>query len=118
LLFEYAEYIVTGCLPNKEIDLVLYNKGLNIFDNIGKSINFLIIVFLEYPESIMFFLEFRFLISTKVRVDNNVTIATAKRITVVRGVTTVSGTPLDWKYRRGLCLRFYRVSQGVLDLEV
>jgi hypothetical protein len=57
-------------LPNKKIDLVLDNKGLNIFDNISKSINLFVIVLLEYPESIMFFLVFRFLISTEVRIDS------------------------------------------------
>jgi hypothetical protein len=57
-------------LPNKKIDLVLDNKRLNIFDNIKKSIYFLVIVFLEYPESVIFFLEFNFLINTKVRINN------------------------------------------------
>jgi hypothetical protein len=57
-------------LPNKEIDLVLDNKDLNIINNISKSINLFVIVFLEYPESIIFFLVFRFLISTKVRIDS------------------------------------------------
>jgi hypothetical protein len=52
------------------MDLILDNKNLNIFDNISKSIDFLVIVLLEYPESIMFFLVFRFLISTKVRINN------------------------------------------------
>jgi hypothetical protein len=52
------------------MDLVLDNRGLNIFDNVSKSIDFLVIVFLEYPESAMFFLVFRFLISTKVRINN------------------------------------------------
>jgi hypothetical protein len=57
-------------LPNKKINLVLDNKNLNILNNIGKNINFLIIIFLEYPESIISFLEFSFLISTKVRINN------------------------------------------------
>jgi hypothetical protein len=52
------------------MDLVLDNRGLNIFDNISKSIDFLIIIFLEYPESVMFFLVFCFLISTKIRINN------------------------------------------------
>jgi hypothetical protein len=52
------------------MDLVLDNRGLNIFDNVSKSIDFLVIVFLEYPESAMFFLVFRFLINTKVRINN------------------------------------------------
>jgi hypothetical protein len=43
---------------------------LNIINNISKSIDFLVIIFLEYLESIIFFLVFCFLISTKVRVDN------------------------------------------------
>jgi hypothetical protein len=42
------------------MDLVLDNKGLNIFDNISKNIDFLVIIFLECPESAMFFLVFRF----------------------------------------------------------
>jgi hypothetical protein len=52
------------------MDLVLDNKSLNIFDNISKSIDFFVIILLEYLESIMFFLVFRFLISTKVRINN------------------------------------------------
>jgi hypothetical protein len=52
------------------MDLVLDNKDLNIFDNINKSIDLLVIILLEYPESIMFFLVFRFLINTKVRINN------------------------------------------------
>jgi hypothetical protein len=52
------------------MDLVLDNRGLNIFNNISKSIDFLVIILLEYPESIMFFLVFRFFISTEVRIDN------------------------------------------------
>jgi hypothetical protein len=52
------------------MDLVLDNRGLNIINNISKSINFFVIVFLEYPESIIFFLVFRFLISTKVKIHN------------------------------------------------
>jgi hypothetical protein len=52
------------------MDLVLDNRGLNVFDNISKSIDFLVIVLLEYPESAMFFLVFRLLINTEVRVDN------------------------------------------------
>jgi hypothetical protein len=70
LLSEYIEYVVYSCLPNKKIDLVLDNKGLNIFDNISKSIDFLVIILLEYPESIMFFLVFCFFISTKIRIDS------------------------------------------------
>jgi hypothetical protein len=57
-------------LLNKKIDLFLDNKGLNIFDNIRKSINLLIIILLEYREFTMFFLEFSLFISIKVRVDN------------------------------------------------
>jgi hypothetical protein len=57
-------------LPNKEIDLVLDNRYLNIFDNIGKDIDFFIIILLEYLESIIFFLEFSFRISIKVRINN------------------------------------------------
>jgi hypothetical protein len=57
-------------LPNKEIYLVLDNRNLNIFNNIGKNTDFFIIIFLEYPEPIISFLEFRFLISTKVRINN------------------------------------------------
>jgi hypothetical protein len=52
------------------MDLVLDNRDLNIFDNINKSIDLFVIILLEYPESAMFFLVFRFLISTKVRVNN------------------------------------------------
>jgi hypothetical protein len=52
------------------MDLVLDDRDLNIFDNVSKSIDLLVIVLLEYPESIMFFLVFRFLISTKVRINN------------------------------------------------
>jgi hypothetical protein len=52
------------------MDLVLDNRDLNIFDNISKSIDFLVVVFLEYPESAMFFLVFRLLISTEVRINN------------------------------------------------
>jgi hypothetical protein len=43
---------------------------LNIINNISKSIDFFVIVFLECPESAMFFLVFRFLISTKVRINS------------------------------------------------
>jgi hypothetical protein len=59
-------------LPNKKVDLVLDNKGLNIINNISKNINFLIIILLEYPGSIMFFLVICFLISTKVKVNNRI----------------------------------------------
>jgi hypothetical protein len=52
------------------MDLVLDDRGLNVFDNVSKSIDLLIIVLLEYPESAMFFLVFRLLISTKVRIDS------------------------------------------------
>jgi hypothetical protein len=52
------------------MDLVLDNRGLNIFDNISKSINLLVVILLEYPESAMFFLVFRLLISTKIRINN------------------------------------------------
>jgi hypothetical protein len=52
------------------MDLVLDDRGLNVFDNVSKSIDFLVIVFLEYPESATFFLVFRLLINTKVRIDN------------------------------------------------
>jgi hypothetical protein len=52
------------------MDLVLDNRSLNVFDNISKNIDFLVIILLEYPESAMFFLVFRFLISTKVRINN------------------------------------------------
>jgi hypothetical protein len=52
------------------MDPVLNNRGLNIINNISKNINFLIIILLEYPESIMFFLVFCFLISTKVKINN------------------------------------------------
>jgi hypothetical protein len=52
------------------MDLVLNNRGLNVFDNISKSIDLFIIIFLEYPESIMFFLVFRLLISTKIRINS------------------------------------------------
>jgi hypothetical protein len=70
LLSEYTKHIVYSYLSNKEIDLVLDNRGLNIFNNISKSINFFVIILLEYPESVIFFLVFRFLISTKVRINN------------------------------------------------
>jgi hypothetical protein len=52
------------------MDLVLDDKNLNIFDNISKSIDLLVIILLECLESAMFFLVFRFLISTKVRINN------------------------------------------------
>jgi hypothetical protein len=52
------------------MDLVLDNKGWNIINNVSKSIDFLVIVFLEYPESVISFLVFRLFINTKVRVDN------------------------------------------------
>jgi hypothetical protein len=52
------------------MDLVLDNRGLNVFDNINKSIDLLVIVLFEYPESAMFFLVFRLLISTEVRINN------------------------------------------------
>jgi hypothetical protein len=52
------------------MDPVLNNKGLNVFDNISKSIDLLVVVLLEYPESAMFFLVFRFLISTEVRINS------------------------------------------------
>jgi hypothetical protein len=52
------------------MDLVLDNRALNIFDNIGKGIDFFVMVLLEYSESSIFFLEFRFLICTKVGVDS------------------------------------------------
>jgi hypothetical protein len=70
LFSEYTKCIVYNCLLNKKIDPVLDNRNLNFFNNINKSINLFIIVFLEYPESIMFFLVFRLLINTKVRIDN------------------------------------------------
>jgi hypothetical protein len=62
LFSEYTEYIIGGCLSNKKIDLVLDNRGLNAFDNIRKDINLFVIIFLEYPESAIFFLEFVFLL--------------------------------------------------------
>jgi hypothetical protein len=43
--------------------------------------------------------------------ENGVTIATAKRITAVLGLITISGCSLDQKYRRYLYLRLYRVSR-------
>jgi hypothetical protein len=52
------------------MDLVLDDRGLNVFNNISKSIDLLVIIFLEYPESVMFFLVFRFLISTEIRINN------------------------------------------------
>jgi hypothetical protein len=52
------------------MDPVLDDRDLNVFDNVSKSIDLLVIVFLEYLESAMFFLVFRLLISTKVRVNN------------------------------------------------
>jgi hypothetical protein len=70
LLSEYTKHIIGGCLLNKKIDLILDNKNLNIFNNIRKNIDFLVIIFLEYPEFIIFFLEFSCFISTKIGVDN------------------------------------------------
>jgi hypothetical protein len=70
LFSEYIEHVVCGCLPNKKMDLVLDDRGLNVFNNISKSIDLLVIIFLEYPESVMFFLVFRFLISTEIRINN------------------------------------------------
>jgi hypothetical protein len=52
------------------MDPILDNKGLNIFNNIRKSINLLVIILLEYPEFIISFLEFSLLISIKIRVNN------------------------------------------------
>jgi hypothetical protein len=52
------------------MDLVLDDRGLNVFDNVRKSIDLFVIILLECPESAMFFLVFRFLISTKVRINN------------------------------------------------
>jgi hypothetical protein len=52
------------------MDPVLDNKDLNVFDNISKSIDLFVIVFLEYPEFIIFFLIFRLFINTKVRINN------------------------------------------------
>jgi hypothetical protein len=52
------------------MDPVLDDRGLNVFNNVSKSIDFLVIVFLEYLESVIFFLVFRFLISTKVRINS------------------------------------------------
>jgi hypothetical protein len=52
------------------MDPVLDNRGLNIFDNVSKSIDLFVIVFLEYPESTTFFLIFRLLISTKVKINS------------------------------------------------
>jgi hypothetical protein len=40
------------------------------FDNVNKSIDFLVIIFLEYLESIISFLVFCLLISIKVRINN------------------------------------------------
>jgi hypothetical protein len=62
--------MVGSCLLNKKLDLVLDDRGLNVINNISKSIDLLVIVFLEYPEPTMFFLIFRFLINTKVRINN------------------------------------------------
>jgi hypothetical protein len=70
LLSEYIKYIIGDCLPNKKTDLVFDNKDLNFFNNIRKSIDFLIIIFLEYSESIIIFLEFNLFINTKIIINN------------------------------------------------
>jgi hypothetical protein len=52
------------------MDLVLDDRDLNVFDNISKSIDLLVVILLECPESVTFFLVFRLLISAEVRIDS------------------------------------------------